>query len=359
MRKCVALLASAVMLFVTSGIAAAQSDASCADAAGTGYQVCNEFRAIWEGAGPALIGNPLSNEFSELQFESGVTYSVQYFDLQRFELHPDKTGTPYAVLLGRLGVEVLGQMGYDWTAFPSDDPNTPDYQAATGFAIAPEFTDFWAGHGLDFGDPGVSFRESLALFGYPISPARTETDGNADPVLTQWFERARFELRAGEVVLGPLGAEELDVPGVSDPVVASALSQVRRSVAAYRDLDVAQTSGWVLVDGLDYCFANPDVGDMGIHYINTNLLDTALNPLQPEAMVYQPGPDGELSLGAVEWIVPAEAWDAASPDQLPVVLDHELHLNEALGVYVLHAWIFLENSSGVFEDWNPDVLCPS
>lgn len=33
------------------------------------------------------------------------------------------------------------------------------------------------------------------------------------------------------------------------------------------------------------------------------------------------------------------------------------HLNEGLGVYVLHAWIWANNLSGMFEDWNPRVSC--
>jgi hypothetical protein len=137
------------------------------------------------------------------------------------------------------------------------------------------------------------------------------------------------------------------------------LDALRAAVAQYHDLNVATADGYQLVDGLDHCFDNPGVGAMGIHYINVNLLDTALDPLQPEAMVYQHGPDGELSLGAVEWIVPAEAWDAENHAHFPSVMDHELHLNEALGVYVLHAWIFLDNPAGIFEDWNPEVNCPS
>ena len=121
------------------------------------------------------------------------------------------------------------------------------------------------------------------------------------------------------------------------------------------------TAGWNLVEGLDHCFNNPGVGAMGIHYINVELLDTSLDPLTPEAMVYQHGPDGELNewIGAVEWIVPVAAWEAEGHDGLPEVVGHELHLNEALGVYVLHAWIFTENPAGVFEDWSPDVSCPA
>ncbi|CAN5689910.1 hypothetical protein BH23CHL2_BH23CHL2_31810 [soil metagenome] len=256
-------------------------------------------------------------------------------------------------------MEVFEKTGRDWMAVPKEDPDTANYHAATGFAIAPEFIGYWSSNGLDFGDSDVSFRESLALFGYPISTAQMEMDANGDEVLTQWFERARFEYRSGEVVPGALGAELLGVPGVADPSVASMLAQVQRSVARFGDLEVAQAAGWGLVDGLDHCFTNPGVGDMGIHYINTDLLDTSLSPLTPEAMVYHHDEDGQLSLGAVEWIVPAEAWDAEGHDGPPEVMGHAFHLNEALGVYVLHAWIFNENPAGVFEDWNPNVHCPT
>ena len=57
--------------------------------------------------------------------------------------------------------------------------------------------------------------------------------------------------------------------------------------------------------------------------------------------------------------MPAALWGAEGHDRLPEVLGHPLYLNEALGVYVLHAWIFTENPAGVFEDWSPDVSCPA
>lgn len=139
----------------------------------------------------------------------------------------------------------------------------------------------------------------------------------------------------------------------------SDLAKVRAATAKFQRPEAAQEAGWDLVPGLDHCFDNPGVGGMGFHYINTDLLDLELNPEQPEAMVYAPGPNGELQFGAVEYIVPAEAWDAAERDKLPSVLDKSLHLNEELGVYVLHAWIWKDNPAGVFEDWNPKVSCPS
>ncbi len=141
-------------------------------------------------------------------------------------------------------------------------------------------------------------------------------------------------------------------PGQSD------LANVRAAVAQLHGADAAQAAGWDLVPGLDHCFES-EAGGMGIHYINVGLLDTTLDPLQPEALVYHHLPNGQLQLGAVEYIVPQAAWDAEDHGQLPVALGQEFHLNEALGVYVLHAWIFTHNPAGIFGDWNPNVSCPA
>jgi hypothetical protein len=73
--------------------------------------------------------------------------------------------------------------------------------------------------------------------------------------------------------------------------------------------------------------------------------------------VYTPEANGKLKLGAVEYIVPAEPWDAAGHTEPPMLLDKHFHLNEALGVYVLHAWLWRNNPAGTFEDWNPKVSC--
>lgn len=136
------------------------------------------------------------------------------------------------------------------------------------------------------------------------------------------------------------------------------LARVRRATTQFRNVDAAKAAGYDLVPGLDHCFDNPGVGGMGFHYINTASLDTKLDLLHPEAMVYAPTSDGKLELGAVEYIVPADAWEAAGNTQPPMLKGRHLHLNEELGVYVLHAWIWKHNPAGVFEDWNPNVACP-
>jgi hypothetical protein len=342
-------MALALLFSMTTIPAMAQND--CEDVGS--FTICDEFRTYYDANdGTRSLGAPLSDAFDETRFGTGETYATQYFQRARVEYHPDNAGTGYDMLLGRLGVEVLLVHGRDWQAEPKAAPSAANYMDATGQAVAPEFWETWRGNGVDLGDPGTSFRESLALFGYPITAAEAGDNGD----LIQWFERVRLELRDGQVTIANLGAELLAVPGVTDPDVAASLAQVQQAVAMNQGLDTAIDSGWVLVDGLNDCFDNPGVGAMGIHYINVDLLDLELDPLAPEAMVYQHDEHGNLSFGAVEWIVPAEPWDEQH-DRLPDVLGQQLHLNEALGVYVLHAWIFLENPTGVFEDWNPDVTC--
>lgn len=137
------------------------------------------------------------------------------------------------------------------------------------------------------------------------------------------------------------------------------LAIVRKATANFQQVQAAQAAGYDLVEKLDHCFNKPGVGGMGYHYINTASLDLTVDALRPEAMVYAPQANGQLKLGAVEYIVPASEWDAAGHTQPPAVLGHHLHLNKDLGVYVLHAWIWQHNPAGTFEDWNPTVSCPN
>lgn len=155
--------------------------------------------------------------------------------------------------------------------------------------------------------------------------------------------------RALFLAVGLLLVSALPASGADD------LAEVRAATARFHRVAVAQQSGWDLVPGLDHCFENPGVGAMGYHFINVGLLDGVTDPLTPEALVYAPGPKGRLRLVAVEWIVPDAAWQG---QDAPTVLGDDMHLNESLGVWVQHAWIFEHNPAGMFEDWNPRVSCP-
>jgi hypothetical protein len=180
----------------------------------TGHALGAGFKGFWErNGGLATFGYPLTEEFTEWD------HTVQFTERQRFEWHPEYSGSPYEVLLGRLGAELLGRQGRDWHAFPTAEPGVEHYMWETGHAIAPEFWDYWTSHGLELGEPANTFHESLALFGYPLSEPMLETNADGDTVLTQYFERAVFEYHpehAGapyDVLLRRLGAEELGARG--------------------------------------------------------------------------------------------------------------------------------------------------
>ncbi len=112
-----------------------------------------------------------------------------------------------------------------------------------------------------------------------------------------------------------------------------------------------------------YCVAQPGQGAMGIHYLNGGLLDAVLDPLRPEALMYQPTKDGRLELLGVEYIVFQDVWDALHP-QPPVLFGHPFHLVRAPNrynvpaFYELHLWVWEHNRNGIFNDWNPQVRCP-
>ncbi len=170
------------------------------------------FRSFWEQNGSLpVFGFPTAAAANELNRDTGQTYLTQWFERNRLELHPEKAAL-YAILLGRLGDERLRQLGRDWQTFPKASTEAAHYFTETGHAVAPQFWNYWRGHGLELGDAGISERESLALFGLPLSEPAMETNESGHTVLTQWFERARFEYHPEnpapyKVLLGLLGNE--------------------------------------------------------------------------------------------------------------------------------------------------------
>jgi hypothetical protein len=54
-------------------------------------------------------GYPISPVMGEVSDLDGKTYTVQYFERNRLELHPELAGTPREVMLGLLGVEYIAK----------------------------------------------------------------------------------------------------------------------------------------------------------------------------------------------------------------------------------------------------------
>jgi hypothetical protein len=165
------------------------------------YCVDERFTTYWEQQGGLpIFGYPLSGAYEEQMGEGTIT--VQLFERARLEHHPQNT-PPFDILLSHLGRQ-LGP-----TPAPSGSPQDGClFFAQTGQNICEPFLHTWHSYGLEFGLPGISEAESVALFGLPITSARTETLSNGHPYTVQWFERARFEDHGSDgVLLGLLGRE--------------------------------------------------------------------------------------------------------------------------------------------------------
>jgi hypothetical protein len=80
--------------------------------AATGHTLSGAFKAYWEAhGGLAQFGYPITEEYQEVSLTDGKTYTTQYFERARFEYHPENAGTPYEVLQGLLGSEMLRLLG--------------------------------------------------------------------------------------------------------------------------------------------------------------------------------------------------------------------------------------------------------
>jgi len=137
------------------------------------------------------------------------------------------------------------------------------------------------------------------------------------------------------------------------------LAAVRQATAAYNRVETAIADGYVPASPCVVDFIN-DTGAMGVHYVKFELVDGELNPLEPEALVYEPLPNGKLKLVAVEYIVVADLLE--DRDEAPMFgqkpMDDHLH-GQPLGFphYQLHVWIWKNNSSGMYTPFNPKVSC--
>jgi hypothetical protein len=101
---------------------------------------------------------------------------------------------------------------------------------------------------------------------------------------------------------------------------------------------------------------------MGVHFANGVLIgDAAVDAQHPELLIYEQR-GGRMRLVGVEFLVIAEAWDAANAAP-PVLMGQHFHYVGSPNryrlppFYELHVWAWRENPNGAFVDWNPAVSC--
>jgi hypothetical protein len=138
-----------------------------------------------------------------------------------------------------------------------------------------------------------------------------------------------------------------------DAATARQVERIRTATVAFKELDAAVVAGYSANGG--GCVANPPEGVMGYHHVNQSLLDDRLEVESPEMLVYERVPDGEYRLNGVEYIVPFSA--RAATAEPPTVMGQQLKPAPGLELWYLHVWVWLDNPSGLFADWNPRAEC--
>jgi len=127
--------------------------------------------------------------------------------------------------------------------------------------------------------------------------------------------------------------------------------QVRAANSRFKDVSVAVAEGYAPIP----CASGIDGGAMGVHYVNAEYLkDEVPDIKRPQAVMYEPLPNGGMALVAVEYIA------FKGPAALQGQLFNFTGSPNRYGLgpfYELHVWAWKANPRGVFADMNPDVTC--
>lgn len=134
------------------------------------------------------------------------------------------------------------------------------------------------------------------------------------------------------------------------------IAKVRDATSRFRDVNVAINEGWVAATP---CVSGPDHGAMGVHFVLPDrLTDGVLNAEEPEALIYEPMPNGALRLVGVEFIAIASTVEGAQ--SLEGHLLNFVAEPNRFGLpafYEMHVWAWEDNPQGSFADWNTTVSC--
>jgi len=138
------------------------------------------------------------------------------------------------------------------------------------------------------------------------------------------------------------------------------LAQLRQVTEKFHKFESAKEAGYS--SQITPCWAHHSAGGMGYHYGNLALFDATVDLLNPETVMYEPQAGGHMRLVGMEYIVPIVAWEAAKhdvndPNDVPQLLGQKFTKHSFLPIYKLHIWLWEQNPSGTYADWNPKVSC--
>jgi hypothetical protein len=142
------------------------------------------------------------------------------------------------------------------------------------------------------------------------------------------------------------------------------IRKVHNATEKYKNINFAlyKEKGWAIATP---CVSGPDHGAMGVHVVmGSRIADGILDPTAPEALIYEPLPNGYFRLVGVEFIQLADDWTARNPNGgVPQVDGNLMNLvgyPNRYGLpafYEMHVWAWEDNPSGNFSDWNTRVTC--
>lgn len=157
-----------------------------------------------------------------------------------------------------------------------------------------------------------------------------------------------------------------------DSACREELSATREATQQYHKEITALDDGYLPTDA---CVASP-AGGMGYHYIKPALVDLAVDAQEPELLLYEPAANGKRRLVAVEYFVPVincsgsvcAPWFGPDPptgsiNPAPTLFGQTFngpmpgHEPGMPWHYDLHVWIWKNNPSGMFAQFNPAVSC--
>jgi hypothetical protein len=156
-----------------------------------------------------------------------------------------------------------------------------------------------------------------------------------------------------------LAQHEMQQDSASSP--PNLVQLVRAATEKYINVNAATAAGYSPFLG---CVTGQDHGAMGVHYVNGTLLNAGqIDASQPQALIYEPSPNGTMRLVGVEFIVFSEAW-LQSNNNTPPVLDGQVfqfvdspNRFNIPAFFELHVWAWRKNPQGAYVDWNNKVTC--
>jgi hypothetical protein len=129
------------------------------------------------------------------------------------------------------------------------------------------------------------------------------------------------------------------------------VEHVRAATDRFKDVAAAAAEGYAASG----CVSSLEGGAMGVRYVNeVYLMDRVVDINRPQAVLYEPLPDGKLALVAVQYMtfVGPASLEGQSFGFVGVPNNYDLQ-----AFYELPVWAWKANPHGAFAEMNPNVSC--